>query len=263
MAYKSHIFCCVVMNIFSIELFWVTLAPSYYGLMYALAFLSGYFILWKQKTYSQVELESLFLYMFLWVLLWGRIGYVIFYNPALLIDFRSELPFWWALAVHEWGMSFHGWLIWVSLALIYFSKKYSRPLLDSFDTIAPLAALGIFFGRIGNYINKELLGFPYEWPLAVVTSEWSFFPSPLFQALTEWFMLFMILIFVSRKKGFRGQVASVFLIGYWVFRTFTELFIRMPDAHIGYHFWFLTHGSLLSIPTVSYTHLTLPTKRIV
>ena len=238
------------MNIFSIEIFGLTIAPSYYGLMYVLAFISWYFILWKQKKYSQVELESLFLYVFLWVLIGWRLWYVLFYNPSLLLEVRSEIPFWWVLAFHEWGMSFHGWLLWVILALIYFSKKYNKSLLTSFDNIAPLAALWIFFGRIGNYINKELLGFPYEWPLAVITSEGSFFPSPLFQALTEGLLLFIILIYIACRKRFTWQVGSVFLIWYWVFRTITELFIRTPDAHIGYHFWFLTHGSLLSIPMI-------------
>lgn len=251
------------MNIFSIEVFWFTIAPSYYGLMYVLAFVSWYFILWKQKKYSKVELESLFLYVFLWVLIGWRLWYVIFYNPSLIIDFRSEIPFWWTLAVHEWGMSFHGWLLWVLCALYYFSKKYTKSLLTTFDNIAPLAALWLFFGRMWNYINKELLGFPYDWPLAVTTPEWSFFPSPLFQAFTEWLFLFFILLYISRNKKFTWQVWSVFLIWYWVFRTITELFIRTPDAHIGYHFWFLTHWSLLSIPMIIiwiYFYITLSKK---
>ena len=238
------------MNIFSIEVLWITLSPTYYGLMYVLAFLSGYFILWKQKKYTTIELDKLFLYIFLWVLLGWRYWFIIFYNPSLLIDIRSELPFWWALAVHEWGMSFHGGLLWVLLALYFFSKKYKKSFLETLDNIAPLAALGIFFWRMWNYINKELLWFPYEWPIAVITESWSFFPSPLFQALTEGLLLFFILIYTARRKRFAWQIGSVFLVGYWVFRTFTELFIRMPDAHIGYHFWFFTHGSLLSIPMI-------------
>lgn len=238
------------MNIFELKILWLTLAPSYYGLMFVLAFVSWYFILWKQKKYSQVELESLFLYIFLWVLLWGRLGYIVFYNPELLLDFRSELPFWWALAVHEWGMSFHWGLLWVILAMIFFSKKYHKSLLDTFDTISPLAALGIFFGRIGNYINQELLWFPYTWPLAVIIPEGSFFPSPLLEALTEWILLFLILLFVSKRQKFPGQIWSIFLIWYWIFRTLIEIFVRTPDIHIGYYFWFLTQGSLLSVPMI-------------
>jgi len=253
------------MNIFEIEIFWLTLAPSYYGLMYVLAFLSWYFILWYRKKYSQVQLESLFFYVFLWVLLGGRVWYIVFYSPELLLDFRNELPFWWVLAVHEWGMSFHWGLIGVIFALIYFSKKYRVALLDVLDTIAPLAALGIFFGRIWNYINKELLGFSYSWPLAVTTQEGSFFPSPLLEALTEWILLFLILTLVSRRQTFPGQVGSVFLIWYGIFRTLIEFFVRTPDAHIGYYFWFLTQGSILSIPMILmwvFLYLTLRRKHL-
>ncbi|MCH8518232.1 prolipoprotein diacylglyceryl transferase [Candidatus Gracilibacteria bacterium] len=238
------------MYIFETEIFGLSLTPSYYGLMYVLAFTSGYFILWYLKKYSQKELESLFFLVFLGVFLGGRLGFAIFYNPSLFIDFRSEIPFWGLLAVHEGGMSFHGGLIGVIIMLLYFSKRYKKSYLDTFDTIAPLAALGIFFGRIGNYINKELLGFPYEGFLAVQTSEGSFFPSPLFQAFTEGFLLFLILCYFWTRRKFSGQIETIFLIGYGIFRTFTELFIRMPDTYIGYHFGFLTHGSLLSIPMI-------------
>ena len=233
------------MKLFEIDIFWITLAPTYYGLMYVLAFLFGIWYLKHTKRYTDKEREVLFLYSFLWVLLGGRIGYMIFYSfESLRENFFTLFKVW------EWWMSFHGWFLWVCVALLFFSFQYHKNLWIVADDIAIIAPIGIFLGRIWNYLNKELLGFPYDGWLAVKTSEWSFFPSPLLEAFFEGIILALILFFVQKYKSFHWQIAVLFFIFYWLFRTFIELFVRTPDAHIWYHFWFLTQGSFLSIPMI-------------
>ena len=210
------------MMIFEISVFGLTFWPSYYGLMYALAFL----------------------YLFLWVILWGRLGYILFYsfdaflwNPTVL--FR----------VWEGGMSFHWGLIGFVLACVLFSRKYKRTFLWLMDDLALIVPVGLFLWRIWNYINKELLWFPYEWFLAVRTDAWSFFPSPLLEAFLEGVLMFALLNYVH-SRTFPGKMGALFLIYYWIFRTFVELFVRIPDAQIGYYFWFLTQWSILSLPMI-------------
>ncbi len=233
------------MKIFELNIWGITIAPSYYGLMYIFGFLYGLWAIKKTQRYTLKEQENLFVYIFLGVVLWGRIGYTFFYDFA---DFIAE-PLS-ILRVWEGGMSFHGGFLWVCLALILLSKKYTLSLWRLADDIALIIPVGLFFGRIGNYINKELLGFPYEWILAVKTSAGSYFPSPLVEAFLEWVVIYIVLQYIARRQQFSGQIASLFLILYGVFRTFVELFIRTPDAQIGYYFWFFTQWSFLSIPMI-------------
>lgn len=230
------------MKIFELTLFWITFWPSYYGLMYALAFLYGFWAIKKTQRYSELERESLFLFLFLWVILWGRIGYMIFYNLSSYIQDPLSI-----LRVWEWGMSFHGGLIWFAVATYLFSKRYKRSFLVVIDDLALIVPVWLFFGRIGNYINKELLWFPYEGFLAVQTAEWSFFPSPLLEAFLEWLILFIILKKISQKQKFHWQIACLFLILYGIFRSLVEIFVRTPDIQIWYYFWFLTQWSILSL----------------
>ncbi len=233
------------MTIFEIDILWFTLAPSYYGLMYVLGFLYGVYYLKKFSLYTVKQQEDLFLYVFLWVVLWGRLWYVLFYNlSAYLSDPLSILRVW------DGWMSFHGWFLWVVAALYIFSRRNKLEFWSLSDTIAMIIPIWLFFGRIGNYINKELLGFEYSWPLAVVTSLGSYFPSPLMEALLEWAVMFIIFHYILKKPSFTGQFAALFLILYGTFRTFVEICIRTPDPQIGYYFWFLTQWSLLSIPMI-------------
>ena len=230
------------MTIFEVHLFWVTLAPSYYGLMYILWFLYGIWAIKQTGKYSSSERDNLFLYIFLWVLLGGRLGYVLFYSFSQSLSNPLSI-----FRVWEWWMSFHGWMLGVIFALYLFARNNKKNFLEIADDIALIIPVGLFFGRIWNYINKELLGFPYEGPLAVITHNGSFFPSPLVEAVLEWIVIFVILKFFIKKAAFSGQLAALFLILYGVFRTFVELFIRTPDAHIGYYFWFLSQWAILSI----------------
>ncbi len=229
------------MKIFEIELFWMTFWPSYYGLMYALAFLYGLWAIKKTQRYSEWERESLFLYLFIWVILWGRIWYILFYDlGSYILDPLALLRIW------EWGMSFHGWLIWFTLASSIFTRKYKRSFLELMDDLALIVPVWLFLWRVWNYINKELLWFPYEGFLAVQTLEGSFFPSPLIEAFLEGLILFIILKYISKRQTFSWQIACLFLILYWVFRSFVEIFIRSPDIQIWYYLGFLTQWSILS-----------------
>jgi len=231
------------MKIFEISIFGFTLAPTYYWLMYALTFLWGMYYIKKLWKYTDSQRESLFFYIFFWVILWGRLWYIVFYNlGAYIADPLSIFKIW------EWGMSFHGWALGMSIAVFLFARKYKLKLWNIADDLALIVPLWLFLWRIGNSINKELLWFPYDGFLAVHTAKGSFFPSPLVEAFLEGILLFCILYFISRKKKFNGAVIASFFIFYSLFRSIVEIFIRTPDAQIGYYFWFLSQWVFLSLP---------------
>jgi phosphatidylglycerol:prolipoprotein diacylglycerol transferase len=233
------------MTIFEITIFWLKIAPSYYGLMYIIWFLYWVWALKKTWKYSEKQRDSLFFYIFLGVILWWRLWYTLFYNFSEYIFSPISI-----LKVWEWGMSFHWWFLWVVIALFLFTRKNKLKFWSLSDDIATIIPVGLFFGRIGNYINKELLWFEYSWFLAVTTQTGSYFPSPLIEALLEWLVIFIVLNYIIKIPKFPGQFAALFLILYWVLRTWVELFMRVPDSHLWYYFWFLTQGSVLSIPMI-------------
>ncbi|MCD5380665.1 prolipoprotein diacylglyceryl transferase [Candidatus Gracilibacteria bacterium] len=265
------------MTIFEFNLLGITIAPTYYGLMYALGFIGGYWIiktritgifspnllyrLFSGKKVSKKQknklapkskykigdfMDSLLFYIFFGVVIGGRLGYIIFYNfSQYLSDPLSIFKVW------EGGMSFHGGVIGVVIAMWLFSKKHKINYYSLADQVTAILPLGIGFGRIGNYLNKELLGFgEYFGPLAVKTNTGSYFPSPLVEFLLEGVVLFIILNIAIRKKQFEGQIAALFLIFYGIFRIIVEVFFRTPDEHIGYIYGFLTLGVIYSIPMI-------------
>ena len=225
------------MKIFELEILWFTIAPSYYGLMYALTFIVGYIIFIKQKWLSQKQIDDLFFYIVGWVIFGGRLGYILFYNLSSYIESPLNI-----FKVWEWGMSFHWWVLGVLTAMILFSRKNNLNFYKLADSITFIAPIGISLIRFANYLNKELLGFAYNWPLSV---DWRF-PSPLLESFLEWIVLFIILFFVRQKQAFIWQIACVFLIGYWFFRIVVEVFVRTPDVQIGYLFGLFSMGTLLS-----------------
>jgi len=233
------------MYIFELNIFWLHIAPSYYGLMYAISFILWYIILKKTSFLSKNQIENLFLYLIFWVVLWWRIWYILFYNFWFYLENTINI-----LKVWEWWMSFHGWVLWVIIALSIFAKRNKINLLKLWDEIAFIVPIWLFFGRIWNYINKELLWFEYNWFLAIEKWWKYFFPSPLLEAFLEWIILFIILFFVKKYKKFNWQIAWFFLIFYSIFRIFVEYFFRTPDENIGYIFWFLTMGIILSLPLI-------------
>lgn len=243
------------MTIFELNIFWFHIAPTYYWLMYAIWFFSWYFIIKKRSQikkskYSSEQnlqmLESLLFYIFLWVVLWWRLWYVFFYNFFYYINNIFDI-----FKIWDWWMSFHGWVIWVILAMFFFSKKYKFSFLKLSDQITAILPIWLWFWRIWNYLNKELLWYSnYDWFLAVYVNWVWYFPSPLLEALLEWLVLFIILNLVYKYKKFDWQISALFLIFYWIFRIFVEMFFRQPDSNIWYIFWFLTMWEILSIPMI-------------
>lgn len=233
------------MIIFEITLFGLSIAPTYYGLMYALSFIIGYFILQKRNVIDKSKLDDLFFYIFLWVVLWGRFWYIIFYDLIKYIGNPIDI-----IKVWEWWMSFHGWVIWVILSMYIFAKKYKVDFLKLADQITLILPIWLWLWRIWNYLNKELLWYSdYNWFLAVYIDNTWYFPSPLLEAFLEWLVLFLILNYFYIKSNLKsGQIASLFLVFYAIFRLFVEMFFRQPDIHIWYIFWYFTMWELLSIP---------------
>ena len=142
------------MTIFDINFMWIQISPSYYWLMYILGFIGGYLIIKKRQIIKKEILDDLLLYIFLWVILWWRFGYILFYDLSFYLNSPLSI-----FEIRKWWMSFHGWVIWVVLAMIIFAKKYKINFYKLSDEITAILPIWIWLGRIGNYLNKELLGF--------------------------------------------------------------------------------------------------------
>lgn len=242
----------------SLEILWISVSPSFYGFMYAISFGICYYLIRRQKKMFIQHIDDLFLYVFAWVILGGRLGYVIFYNISHYISHPLEILAFW-----EGGMSFHGWVIGVIIAMYVFSLRKKISFLMISDEVTRVIPIGLFFWRIGNYINKELLWFPYNWPLAVKTPNGNFFPSPLLEAFLEGLILFVILQYIYKRSHFAWHTSAVFLVWYGVFRVFVEVFFRTPDTHIGYIFPYISMGTILSsimIIVWSYYYIVLSRK---
>lgn len=234
------------MTIFELNIFWITIAPSYYWLMYVLWFIFAYIIIKKRWFIVWDNLDNLFTYVFLGVVLGWRLWYTMFYNFSYYIENFIEI-----FKVWEWWMSFHGWVIWVVIALMIFSKKNRINIWRLWDEVTAVLPIWLWLGRIGNYLNKELLWYsPYNWFLAVEKWWISYFPSPLLESFLEWGILLIILYFAYIKRKFYWQVAALFLIFYWIFRIFVEAFFRTPDIQIWYIMWYFTMGEILSLPMI-------------
>ena len=226
----------------------------WYGVMYLLAFLSAY-LLARYRIKSEVlwntkHVDDLIFYGALGAVLGGRLGYLLFYNWSVFIS--NPLTFF---NFQNGGMSFHGGFLGVLIAMVIFNKKYQFTFFQTTDFIAPLIPLGLGFGRIGNYINGELWGRVTDSSWGILAPDQSGlwekrFPTQLYEALLEGFVLFCILWLFSNKKPQVMATSSLFLIFYGIFRFIIE-FVRAQDSHIGYlAFDWLTMGQLLSIPMI-------------
>lgn len=232
------------MKIFDITLFWIHLAPSYYWLMYSLWFLVWFYILQKKKVLDKQKLENLFIYLFLWVVLGWRLGYILFYNLLYYLQNLWEIFEFW-----KWWMSFHGWVIWVILAVLLFAKKNKINFYKLIDDIIIVIPIWLWLGRIGNYLNKELLWREYYWLFCVQHWNKCYLPTPLLEMLFEWIVLFFILNFLSKRIRNYWNLSWAFLFFYWIFRFLIE-FIRTPDIQIWYFFNSITMWQILSIPMI-------------
>lgn len=233
----------VAFHIFSWPVYW-------YGLMYLFGFGVGWFLLSLRlrkspRGLTQDQLADLVFYTALGAILGGRIGYMIFYDTQrLLTDPISLLKVW------NGGMSFHGGLLGVMLAIWLCSYKINKPFLVLTDLIAPAVPVGLGAGRIGNFINGELWGRVTDMPWGMVfpgAGDLPRHPSQLYEFALEGVLLFIILWVFSIKPRPMGAVSGLFALCYGIFRFFIEFF-REPDVQIGYLAFGLTEGQWLTIP---------------
>jgi len=217
--------------------------------MYVLGFVATWFGLrWRAKKpgspVSPSEVEDLVFYGAIGVFAGGRIGYMLLYNLAGLFDNPISLFFVW-----EGGMSFHGGLLGVLIAMGFYARRRQLPYFAVTDLIAPWVPTGLFFGRVGNFINGELWGKVTDVPWAIVYQGEAVHPSQLYEAALEGVILFIVLIGFSARPRPRMAVSGIFLLLYGVFRIGIE-FIRIPDSGEYLAWGWLTYGQLYSSPMV-------------
>ena len=249
----------VLLNIGPITVRW-------YGAMYLLGFvlvllIAKYRAKSKRDQWTNLELIDLVFYGAMAAIIGGRIGYVLFYNLSTFL--REPL---YLFRMSEGGMSFHGGFLGGLFAVAYIARRTGRTFFQVADFLVPMCPLGLGLGRIGNFINMELpgrvtdssFGLYYTCdavrglnPLCVgLWEDVLRHPSPLYQALTEGGLLFIVVWWYSSKPRVAGQISGMFLLGYGLARSFTEL-LRAPDAHLGFIlFDSITMGQLLSLPMI-------------
>lgn len=235
------------------------LSIRWYGLMYLVAFIAFY-LLGRHRIrqgkaasdgtpWSEEELDDLLFWGVLGVVLGGRLGQVLFYEPAYYFSHPLEI-----VAVWKGGMSFHGGFLGVLIACAAWGRKHGKSFFTITDFIAPLVPLGLAAGRIGNFINGELWGrvadpsLPWAMIFPQVDAQ-PRHPSQLYQAGLEGLTLFLILWFYSAKPRPRAAISGAFLIGYGIFRSVAEYF-REPDAGIFGQSYVVSMGQWLSLPMV-------------
>jgi len=227
------------------------LKVHWYGLMYLFGFAAAWLLArWRVKHYqldwTHDQIGDLIFYAALGVILGGRIGYMLFYGTQQLLANPLSLFKLW-----EGGMSFHGGLIGVAIAVALFARHIKKPFLEVTDFIAPLAPLGLAAGRAGNFINGELWGRVTDAPWGMIfpnSGGMPRHPSQLYELILEGVLLFIVVWCYARKKRPAGCVSAIFLITYALCRIFVEFF-REPDVQLGFlAFDWLTMGQLLSIP---------------
>ncbi len=228
---------------------------------YALAYLAGFMGGWvdggwlaeldRDRRPNREDIDNILSWLVLGVILGGRIGYVLFYNFGEYVAHPLSI-----FKVWEGGMSFHGGLIGVVIVIVSFCRYNKINPLAMGDIVATVVPIGLFFGRIANFINGELFG-------RITTVPWAMnfpaggglprHPSQLYEAFLEGFVLFVVLWFYSRKPRGRFGPSGLFLLGYGVARFFVE-FYREPDIQLGYiAFGWLTMGQLLCVPMICFS----------
>jgi phosphatidylglycerol---prolipoprotein diacylglyceryl transferase len=249
-------------EIFSVgpfELPWFTLGP--FALRwYALAYIVGLVLGWRycvamakrpHAALDQRQLDDFLLWVTLGVVLGGRLGYVLFYQPGYYLQHPFEIVAMW-----RGGMSFHGGLLGVVVAIVLFGRRHAKPVLGVSDAIAGSIPIGLFFGRIANFINGELYGRATDVPWAMVfphSDALPRHPSQLYEAVLEGIVLFVVLR-VMEMRGARarpGLLTGTFLIGYALSRIVVEFF-REPDRFLGLLAFGSTMGQLLSLPLAAF-----------
>jgi len=232
----------VAFQILSFEIRW-------YSLAYILGIVIGW-ILCKKIFIKNSDISEKFddyiTYLIIGIILGGRIGYIVFYNFSYYLDnFLDIFKIW------QGGMSFHGGLLGIIVSSYIFAKKNNQNPFFYLDQVSIVAPVGIFFGRLANFINSELYGTTSNVPWSVIfikVDNLSRHPSQLYEAILEGLVLFLILIYFINKNYLNkpGLISGLFLIFYSLFRFFVEFF-RVPDEQIGYLILNLTMGQIISL----------------
>ncbi len=223
---------------------------------YSLAYIAGLLLAWRYcrrlaglppQRLNAEAFDDFLLWATLGIVLGGRLGYVLFYKPGFYLANPTEILFLW-----QGGMSFHGGLLGVAAAMAVFARRQGVPVLALADIVACAAPIGLFLGRIANFINGELFGRVSDAPWAMVFPRGGPLPrhpSQLYEAALEGLALLLILHLLVRARALerRGALTGTFLIGYALARMFVELF-RAPDAHLGFLRGGATLGQVLSLP---------------
>ena len=230
----------VAIEIFSLEIRW-------YSLAYIVGILLGWYLAKKIFMHSNIKdrFDDYVTYVILGLILGGRLGYILFYNLDYYVNNLLDI-----FKIWQGGMSFHGGVIGIIISSILFSKKNNENVFKYLDIISIVSPIGIFFGRITNFINSELYGIETSVPWAVKfiqIDDLYRHPSQLYEAFLEGIILFLILIYFWTKdyQKIPGKLSALFLIFYSVFRFIIEYF-RSPDENLGYLIFNLTMGQLLS-----------------
>jgi phosphatidylglycerol:prolipoprotein diacylglycerol transferase len=225
---------------------------------YALAYIVGLIIGWRYclaladqppNLVTRKQIDDFLVWATLGVVLGGRIGYVLFYNLHHYLDHPIEALYLW-----QGGMSFHGGALGVTVAIVLFARRRQLSILALADIVIEAVPIGLFFGRIANFINGELYGRETDVPWAMVFpggGPLPRHPSQLYEAACEGILLFLLLLFAEHRGARKrpGLETGIFLAGYAVARMSGELF-RQPDAQLGFLIFGLTMGQLLSIPVL-------------
>ena len=231
----------VALEIFSLEIRW-------YSLAYIFGILLGW-ILAKKLFIQNIEIKNKFddylTYLIIGIILGGRLGYIFIYNLSFYANNPLDI-----FKIWQGGMSFHGGLIGVIFASIIFAKKHNQNPFLYMDIVALVAPIGVFFGRIANFINSELYGTitNVSWAVTFIrVDNLPRHPSQLYEALSEGLFLLLLLLYFRKKfLNKPGVISGLFLILYSIFRFIVEFF-RVPDEQIGYIFLNLTMGQVVSL----------------
>lgn len=235
----------IIINFFFLEIRWYSLAyifGIFLGFYYAKYLIKKF---WYKENINVQVLDNFLIYLILGIILGGRLGYILFYNFNYYYQNPLEILFLW-----RGGMSFHGGVIGVLIASLIFAKKNNVKILVLTDIVVCATPIGIFLGRIANFINGELYGKKTFSDYGVIFPKIDMeprHPSQLYEAILEGLILFFLLniILKFKKKLFNGELSCYFLIFYSIFRIISELF-REPDKHIGYIIFNISLGTIIS-----------------
>lgn len=224
------------------------ISARWYGIMYVIGFAASYILVKKQlqkrqKDFGTIDIDNLYIFLILGLIVGARLGYAIFYNLSDYIKNPLEI-----FAVWHGGMSFHGGLIGTIVAGVIFSVKYKIDFWKLADIVIVTVPIGLGLGRLGNFINGELYGRVTNVPWGMIFPDGGALPrhpSQIYEFLLEGVLLFSLLWFLKNKKFKPGTITALFLILYGLFRIIVENF-REPDIQIGFILRFLTMGQILS-----------------